>query len=221
MNNYKLIIENLQFLEQFQSLYPNGDLKAYALWLSDKMLQTKKTVQLEHTPNHSPQNTAHTQEFPEIEISTLITNLYRFARGYLKKALENTVFRTVDEFGFLSSLIQHESMLKSELIQEHLMEISSGTEVIKRLHKMGLIQEWPDPHDGRAKRVSLTVKGRNAIIAVFADMHKVAKIMNGNLSLEEQKRIIIILNKLKNFHTRIFENEKDKNLDNILKNYIK
>lgn len=220
MNNYKLIIENLQYLEQFQSLYPNGDLKAYSLWLSDKMLQTRKTVQLENEADTAHTH-ANTEEFPEIEISTLITNLYRFARGYLKKALENTVFRTVDEFSFLSSLIKHENMLKSELIQEHLMEISSGTEVIKRLKKMDLIKEWPDPHDGRAKRVSLTIKGRNAIVEAFEDMHKVAKIMNGNLSLEEQKRIIIILSKLKNFHNNIFEKEKDKNLDIILKNYIK
>lgn len=220
MNNFKLIIENLQFLEQFQSLYPNGDLKAYSLWLSDKMLQTRKSIQLESIPDYSKKKNITTEEFPEIEISTLITNLYRFSRGYIKKALEHTAFRTVDEFGFLASLIRHESLLKSELIQEHLMEISSGTEVIKRLIKMGFIREWPDPHDGRAKRVSLTIEGRSTIISAFSEMHKVAKIVSGNLSLEEQKRMIISLNKLKNFHNNVYENEKDKNLDTIIEKYL-
>lgn len=220
MNNYKLIIENLQFLEQFQSLYPNGDLKSYSLWLSDKMLQTKKSIQLESIPDYSKKKNITTEEFPEIETTTLLTNLYRYSKGYIKKALEHTSFRTVDEFGFLVSLIRHESLLKSELIQEHLMEISSGSEVIKRLIKMGLIKEWPDPHDGRAKRVSLTMEGRNTIISVFSEMHKVAKIVNGNLSLEEQKRLIISLNKLNNFHSTVYKNEKDKNLDTIIEKYI-
>ena len=221
MSQYKLIIENIQYLEQFQMLYPEGELKQYALWLSDKMLQSKKLTHSNNIPEYAKKKHFAMEEFPEIELSTLITNLYRFARNYIKKALEHTAFKTVDEFGFLASLIQHQSLLKSELIQQHLMEISSGTEVIKRLIKTEMIYEWPDPHDGRAKRVSLTEKGKNEIIKAFGEMHKAAKIINGNLSREEQQRIIISLNKLKHFHWDIHKTHRQAPLDDIMDKYIK
>ncbi len=221
MSNYKLIIENLQFLEQFQTLYPHGDLKQYSLWLCDKMLQVQKYTSRDEIPEYASKDKIDMQEFPEIELSTLITNLYRFARSYIKKALENTVFKTVDEFGFLASLVQYRSLLKSELIQHHLMEISSGTEVIKRLLKAKLIYDYPDPHDGRAKRVALTDEGRMEIMKAFGEMHKAAKIINGNLSRDEQQRIIISLNKLKQFHWDIHKTHKNAPLDDVIEKFIK
>lgn len=220
MSNFKLIIENLQYLEQFELLYPNGDLKEYALWLSDKMLQPRKFPSEQKIPDYSIQSKFSTDEYPEIEISTLITNLYRFARNYIKKALEDTPFKTVDEFGFLASLIEHNSLLKSELIQKHLMEISSGTEVIKRLLAAGMINELPDLHDGRAKRLSLTEKGREDLIKAFGEMHKAVKIINGNLTKDEQQRIVISLNKLKQFHWNIQKTHKQAPLDEILDKFI-
>lgn len=100
------------------------------------------------------------------------------------------------------------------------MEISSGTEVLKRLLKSGFIFETPDPNDGRAKRVALTESGRMQIIQAFNEMHKVALIVNGNITSEEQKQVIMIFNKLKYFHWNIHTNDRDTDLDNLLTKYL-
>jgi len=43
------------------------------------------------------------------------------------------------------------------LINKHLLEISSGSEILKRLIKNELVCEFPDKKDRRAKRVSMVV----------------------------------------------------------------
>jgi hypothetical protein len=67
--------------------------------------------------------------------------MFRFAKQYSKKALENTNLKTIDDFGFLSSLIVAESMTKTELINRHVLEITTGMEIIKRLHTLGFMEE--------------------------------------------------------------------------------
>ncbi len=220
MSQYQLIIENIQYLEQFQMLYPKGDLKDYAQWLSNK-LQYNNTLEPQLSiPDYASKTEISIEEYPETLLSGLITSLYRFAKIYIKKALESTPFNTVDEFGFLASLIQNQSLLKSEIIHLHQMEISSGTEVLKRLLKTGLIYDYPDPHDGRAKRVSLTDEGREEMLKAFGEMHKAAHIVSGNLSAKEQKQIIQILDKLKSFHNDIQQSHKNAPLNDIIEKFI-
>jgi DNA-binding MarR family transcriptional regulator len=73
--------------------------------------------------------------------------------------LPKTAFKTIDEFGFLATLIRAGNLMKHELINEHMLEMSSGSEIIKRLVRNGLVYEYPDENDKRAKRVALTEKG--------------------------------------------------------------
>jgi hypothetical protein len=66
----------------------------------------------------------------------LVTLLFRYAKGYIKKALQDSIIQTADEFAF--NLITFESLTKTELISKQVMEKTSGVEVIKRLVGQGL-----------------------------------------------------------------------------------
>ncbi len=219
MYKYKKIKVLLEHLEEFELAHPEGDMKEFSLWFRDKVHGIDSSESISSV-DYSHRKTFDITERPEVELSTLLTNLYRFARHYIKKALDNTGLRTVDEFGFLATLIKEGSLLKSELINLHLIEISSGTEVLKRLLKSGFIYETPDPNDGRAKRVALTEEGRIQIIQAFNEMHKVSLIVNGNITREEQKQVIMTFNKLKYFHWNIHNHDRDAKLDVLLEKYL-
>lgn len=219
MYKYDKIKSLLEYLEEFEGAHPEADMKEFSMWLRDRVHGMGDAEKVS-TVDYSDKKKFDIKDRPEVELSTLLTNLYRFSRHYIKKALEKTGLRTVDEFGFLATLIREGSLLKSELINLHLIEISSGTEVLKRLLKSGFIFESPDPNDGRAKRVSLTETGRNQIILAFNEMHKVALIVNGNITEEEQKQVILTFNKLKYFHWNIHHHDKDSNLDDLLHKYL-
>ena len=67
--------------------------------------------------------------------------MYHYAKGYIKKALRDSYLQTSDEFSFLITLMTYDSITKGELITKHVMEKTSGSEVIRRLIKRGMIVE--------------------------------------------------------------------------------
>jgi DNA-binding MarR family transcriptional regulator len=141
--------------------------------------------------------------------------MYRYVRIYIKKALKESPIQTADEFSFLITLMTYESMTKTELITNQVMEKTSGTEIIKRLLKQGLICEFADQDDRRSVRVAITDKGRRVLIATFPGMDAVAKIVIGNLSEPEIRTLYYLLKKLDFYHNDIFQNKRGRSLEEL------
>jgi len=218
-NKYDLLRQIIDNLEIFEEKYPSGGQEEFGIWLFEHSKNIKINPKKEIDDFSKKQNFSREQNI-EVELSTLITTLFRFAKHYIKKALDNTALKTLDEFGFMASLIQLGKLSKSELINRHVLEISSGSEILKRLIKAELIQEESDTNDKRSKLISLTPLGRMELIKAFGEMQKVAIIVNGNLSFEEQKNIIYAFNKLKYFHEHIHKDDKGTDLDELMRKYI-
>lgn len=219
MSNYKILVEIINHLENFENADLGSSIEEFVLHLKDRVFNSSKILK-KNELDFSVKKNQDYKNFEEVEFSTLLTNLYRFAKHYLKKALKDTSLNSVDEFSFLASLVKDESLLKSELINRHLLEISTGSEVLKRLIKNNLIEEYKDPDDGRAKRVKLTDLGYEQIILAFSEMYKVAQIIKGNLFDDEIKEMLVIMKKLSYFHWNIHANDKDTDISDLMKKYI-
>jgi DNA-binding MarR family transcriptional regulator len=215
--NIKLIKQLLEYLEQYQLEKGNADLKEFAIYLRDSVISD---APLDISGEFDIQDYMNYRSYPEIEFSTLLTGLFRFAKHYIKKAFKDSSLKTIDEFGFLASLLRHGSLLKNELINQHMLEISSGSEILKRLIRNGLVQEYADKNDKRAKRVSLTEAGRKEIFKAFDDMHKVSEIVIGNLTKKELNDTLSAMTKLTYFHQHIHENDRTTELIELHDKYI-
>jgi DNA-binding MarR family transcriptional regulator len=151
-----------------------------------------------------------------IDISILIVLMYHYAKGYIKKALRDSFLQTPDEFSFLITLMTYDNLTKSELIAKQVMEKTSGSEVIRRLIKRGLVVESADENDKRSIRVSITKSGREEILKTLPIMGKVSEIVVGNLSIEEINTLSYLLKKLDYFHNDIYINKRGHPLSDIL-----
>lgn len=156
------------------------------------------------------------QEGPTTDISILIVLLFRYAKGYIKKALKDSRIKTADEFSFLITLISYKSLSKTELIQKQIMEKTSGTEIINRLLKLGLITQTADEDDKRSIRVSITPLGRTELLKILPQMQTVSQIVTGNLAETEKSMLAYILRKLEIFHNEIFLHKKDAELEELI-----
>lgn len=152
----------------------------------------------------------------DTDISILIVLLFRYAKGYIKKALKDSVINTVDEFSFLITLMTHESLSKTELIQKQVMEKTSGTEVINRLLKNELITQYSDEVDKRSVRVKITTNGRIELLQILPHMQTVSQIVTGRLDEKEKTTLAFMLRKLEHYHNDIFLNKKDCELHDLL-----
>jgi DNA-binding MarR family transcriptional regulator len=157
-------------------------------------------------------------EYPSTtrDISILIVLMNRYAKWYIKKVLRDSLLQTPDEFSFLISLMTYESLNKSELITKQIMEKTSGTEIINRLVKRGMILETADQKDRRSIRVSITDSGRAEILRILPLMTKVTEIVVGNLNAEEINTLAYLLKKLDYFHNNIYLNQRVQPLSDIL-----
>jgi DNA-binding MarR family transcriptional regulator len=150
------------------------------------------------------------------DISILIVLLFRYAKGYIKKALKDSLIKSADEFSFLMTLMTYDSLNKGELIQKQVMEKTSGTEIINRLIKLGLIEQFNDETDKRSMRVKMTVLGRMEIVKILPQMQKVSQIVTGTLSETEKNTLAYMLRKLEHFHNDIFTTKKDSELEELI-----
>lgn len=217
----KLISELLTHVDDYLKTSKHIDIVGFSHFLNNQMLQKPGIQDQSNTRiNFEKENYKNYKQYAEIEFSTLLTNLYRFAKHYVKKAFKQTDIKTIDEFGFLASLLRHKHLLKKELINQHLLETSSGSEVLKRLKAKELVTESTYEGDKRARLVSLTPKGVQTIMNSFEEMHKVSEIIIGNLSDDELKQSLKIFNKLSDFHHRIHQENRDSGLNEIHTKHI-
>ena len=149
------------------------------------------------------------------DISILIVLMSHYAKRYIKKVLIDSNLQTPDEFSFLITLMTYDNLTKSELISKQVMEKTSGSEILRRLIKRGMIAEAPDNNDKRRVQVSITVYGREEILKILPLMNKVARIIAGNLSSDEINTLSYLLKKLDYFHNDIYLNKKDQSLSDI------
>jgi DNA-binding MarR family transcriptional regulator len=216
VQKYQLLKELLPLLEQYESetTIKEPNLMSFSVWLNRHLSY----------PAHSVSGSEDMDEIPDESSETILTMLIsylnRYAKHYSKKALEDTPLSTIDEFTFLATLSYQESLTKTELIQTHLLEITSGIEIIKRLTKNELLTSFKDPNDRRSKRVKLTPKGREVFKEVMAKMDEVAHILAGDLSSPEREQLLPLLYKMNDFHSVIHRQDRKSDLDEIREKYL-
>ena len=149
------------------------------------------------------------------EISTLLVFMYRYAVVYFKKALKEGNINTLDEFSFLIVLMTYPSLSKTELIQKLIMEKTSGVEVIKRLLKNGLIEEFDNPNDKRSVLVAITAKGKKELAELLPRMGLVGSVVVGNLTPAEVSSLSFLLRKLDYHHNDIFLHHRNLSLEEL------
>jgi DNA-binding MarR family transcriptional regulator len=187
-NKYLLLNELLPHLEDFEEAQPDGDLEIFSSWLNDKLKQSKK------------KSRATTTGMLESYISAHIGFLFRYAKIFSKKVLDETPFQSLDDWSYCIALLYEDSLPKMELIKKNIHEKTTGMEIIKRLVGKKLLREFVDEDDNRVKRVSLTANGRKSLEKTFLPMQQLAHHVCGNLTEEEKATLNHLMLKLHLFH---------------------
>lgn len=218
MKTKEILIELIEYLSIYESENENSGRNLnmtdfLGFMNSQYTTENIKAVELRGEVNN---NDFSDTRGSETDISILIVLMFRYAKGYIKKALKDSPIKTADEFSFLITLLTYESLSKSELIQKQVMEKTSGTEIINRLLKMGLITQFSDETDKRSVRVRITHIGRMELLKILPQMQTVSQIVTGNLTETEKTMLAYMLRKLEHYHNDIFLNRKDTELEELI-----
>jgi MarR family transcriptional regulator, lower aerobic nicotinate degradation pathway regulator len=207
--NYEILQELIGYLAAYESQRSPSqrkDMEGFVAFLNQQVFEKSAdpTVGFENG------------ETVEALLSQLIAFLYRYAKGYIKKALDHSNLITIDDFSYLAGIWQSGGCSKTEIIDMNIHEKTTGMEVIKRLLNNQLIEQTDDLIDRRSKRLLITEKGKGVLFGTFDEMRKASLIIAGTLSEIEKMQLLYLLQKLHFFHKPLFLNEREKSLDELM-----
>ena len=221
--DYQLIKDILKLAEDFENDLNksshkeyNVDIEGFRKWMIDtypQKISSKKDVEWEGKLEGRS---------AESVLSTLIVHLNRFAKSYSKSAMIGSPFSTQDEFIYLINLNAFGKMTKTDLIKKNFEDKPTGIQIINRLIKNGWVKQKDSSIDKRSKLLEITSKGKKELQKQMPKIRQATKIVAGNLTQEEKLELIKLLNKLEDFHQKIFDTKKNSEelLDWVMHNYL-
>lgn len=142
--------------------------------------------------------------------------LNRYIKFYSKTAFASSKIKTLEEFSFMMTVMQHGQITKTDLIKRNIIEKSSGIEIINRMVKIGMLEQTHNPKDHRSHLIQLTENGRIELFKIFRNMDVLGKIASGPLTSYEKEQLAVMLKKLDQFHYDNYNNKNLKTLDDFL-----
>ncbi|HEU4554606.1 MAG TPA: hypothetical protein VFS25_17300 [Chitinophaga sp.] len=145
----------------------------------------------------------------------LISRIGKFHTIYTNKALEGTGLDQIEEFGMMVIIFNQQHPIKSEVIFGNMLDLSSGTNMLARLKKRGLISEYADREDKRVKRLQLTAKGEKALKHAKQQILKVVFMLTQDLTDDDKHLCIQLLQPVDTRFSAVIQKQKGKSFKEI------
>lgn len=204
---YDILKNVVNLLEEFEAdilqgrTYPN-DIEGFKRWIVANYKDGEKNIEPNWDGNEKGRSA-------ESVINTLIVHMNRYAKSYSKSAIFGSDFSTQEDFIYLINLKAFGEMTKMDLIKKNVHEKPAGIQVINRLIAQGWVNQTDSETDKRSKVLSISNKGLEVLENQMDRIRKATEIVTGNLTYIEKMELIRLLNKLDDFHKRIY----DKNIE--------
>jgi DNA-binding MarR family transcriptional regulator len=178
----ELLHSLIDLVEEFNKNNASGTMEDFVVWLSGKFFQS------EESDGH--------QEQLDLMLAFQISMLNKSIKRQTKEVISESSLSSLDGYSFLLHLENEDSFRKMELIEMHNLEAPTGIEIIKRLLSKGLIQEFNDPEDKRAKRIRMTENGKAELDRLKPLVDAKFKSFAKSLPLNDKLSLVAALNKL-------------------------
>ena len=205
-NKYDIIQQLISLWQEFEWKNEAPDLAGFGFWLSQEKanLSSPESTDdmLESETGQSSSEATNQQRYME-----LISRVTRLQDFYTKKLFEGLPLNNLLEFNFLFSLNKNNSFKKKELIDNNLVEYTTGIDIIKRLIRLQLVNEFPDQIDKRSKRLKITSEGKRVLIDALLVVNKIGNLLFGNHHKDYLNHCLQKLTDIEVYHRHIFVRE--------------
>lgn len=211
MKKINPVIELVKAWEVFEQNQPEGTIEDFCKdYLNKDELHGMQKEFEESKDQRPPMRAAD-------GLSATLGRMNKYMHFYSRKLMQNLPVDNFEDWAYLATLHFHGGMRKSDLINQNISEFTSGTNVINRLLKQDLIEEFTDLNDARSKQVKITQKGIKWVNDCLPDMMKASDLLWKNvLSQQEQEVAYYILLKADRFHSRHFAEVRNLKAEEIL-----
>lgn len=205
--NKKLLTEILSAWEEFGTDTVAG-LRDFSAWLAERQsapttLAAKGDLALNR------------------EIAYLLQRVGRLGKTYGRKAFKDLPLAGVEDFTLLNTVYHNPGIAKKDLYLEAVVELTNGTQIVRRMVASKLMTEYPSETDKRVTLLKLTAKGEDVRNKAFAALAPEVSFKVACLTETEKQQLVAILHKMNAFHTRIFKAEKNLDIKRLTQKYLR
>ena len=213
-NKYNSIKRLIELWEAYEEETDQQELLDFAEWLTNK-LKEKPELNLKLTKrrvkNEEPENIALFKELDEpIRFLEYTSRISRFHDFYIKKFFSDLPINNRLEYLFLYTVSKKREAKKTELINTHLVDYTTGMDTIKRLINNGLLEEMPDETDKRAKLLAITKEGKKVLELSGKKISDEIHMFLACISMNKWKKTLSVFEEINEFHSGIYQTHNDK-----------
>jgi DNA-binding MarR family transcriptional regulator len=190
------LVELVQAWENFQALHPQGTLESFGFWLRTR---NGAATAKEFRADDKEFDKYEEQAKLSIQAGYLIGKLNQYVMVYTKPIMKKHGLHSMDDFGYLATVQWHGVINKTKACQAMLHEITTGTDIIKRLVGLNFIRELPDTTDKRQKILQLTPKGTKVLAQLKEDFRELPDVL-GDMDQKSRTTIVMWLMNLDIYH---------------------
>lgn len=205
-NKYNHIHKLINLWDAFEQSNLSPDIVNFGKWLVNNKDQLTDVTYINNkqntdsTPKREPENEPDTKQ----QFFSLISRLSRLQDFYVKRFFEGIPLNNLLEFNFLSYINKNTSLRKKEIINYHLVEYTTGIDIIKRLIKLNLVSESKDLLDKRSKRLKITTEGKRILMQALISMNKIGYVFLEIQNTNNLVQCLEVLSGIEEYHRNIF-----------------
>lgn len=155
---------------------------------------------------------------PEVNayLAKLLGIIFRIMDVYIDAAVESiSDLKRPEDFYIINTIYNEGESRKTDIINTHFLELSSGIDIINRLVANELLKERIDVNDKRSKLLKITEKGERVLKECYKQFSRVGEITFWEMSVDDKKLCIQLLRGVELKHARLAQEMKGKSLDEI------
>ena len=204
--SYPLLHELLDLVERYEEFRGNAEQS-----MSNFLRFADQTLE-QQTNSEEPKVGMGGHAYLNAMIARDISFVYRYMRYFVRKAIKDTPLQTIDEYSYLITLMAKGEMTKTELNNYNVIEKTSGSEIIRRLLKSGLISQTRNLQDRRSLLLSITPKGREVVKELLPRMQQSSDLLLRDLSWDQKIFLHSLHEQLYESNHPLFLTERDSDL---------
>lgn len=204
--SYPLLHELLDLVERYEEFRGNAEQS-----MSNFLRFADQTLE-QQTSYEEPKAGMRGHAYLNAIIARDISFVYRYMRYFVRKAIKDTPLQTIDEYSYLITLMAKGEMTKTELNNYNVVEKTSGSEIIRRLLKGGLISQTRNLQDRRSLLLSITPKGREVVKELLPRMQQSSDLLLRDLSWDQKIFLHSLHEQLYESNHSLFLTERDSDL---------
>ncbi|MBN2612835.1 MAG: winged helix-turn-helix transcriptional regulator [Bacteroidales bacterium] len=213
-NTYGLIRQIIDLLDMYESEGELTNLLGFAEWMVIRLKSqpslNKKIAKKDISLDQSEQLQYLRRLDDKTRFLEYISRISRLQDFYTRKFLSGLPLNNRLEYLFLYTVNRMGKARKTDLINIHLVEYTTGMDTIRRLVNSGMLEEKQDDSDKRARLLVITDYGKEIVNKAEKKIQDERNMFLACISSNKWKKTLPVLELINDFHSNIYINHNDK-----------